>query len=203
MATADNSMDNSADNSTPAEVGGPQVAALVAGGSVAGAWVLDPSATRVEFHSTSMWGMAKVHGWFASVSGSGSVGSDGAATGEIAIDASSLDTKNKRRDNHLRSKDFFDVTQHPTVTYAVDGISPQDGNRVEVLGALTAHGRRRPLPFMAAVTEATADSVTIEVELDVDRSQFGMMWSPLRVASMHNRIVVSARFRRAGDQLTS
>jgi polyisoprenoid-binding protein YceI len=127
------------------------------------------------------------------------VGSDGAATGEIAVDASSLDTRNTRRDNHLRSKDFFGVTQYPTVTYAVDGMSPQDGNRVEVDGALTAHGQRRPLRFMAAVTEATADSVTIEAELDVDRSQFGMTWNLLRMASMHNRIVVSARFRRAGD----
>ncbi len=187
-----------ADSPTPAEVGGPPVAAFVAGGSATGTWVLDPDATRVEFHSTSMWGMAKVHGQFTSVSGGGSVGPDGAATGELAIEASSLDTKNKKRDKHLRSKDFFDVTQHPTVTYSVDGISPQDGNRVEVVGALTAHGQRRPLRFVAAVTEAAVDAVTIEAELDVDRSQFGMMWSPLKVASMNNRIVVTARFRRSG-----
>jgi polyisoprenoid-binding protein YceI len=184
---------------TPAEVGGQSVADFVAGGSAAGAWVLDPDATRVEFHSTSMWGMAKVHGRFASVSGGGSVGPDGAATGEVAIEASSLDTKNKKRDKHLRSKDFFDVTQYPTVTYEVEGVSPQDENRVEVLGALTAHGQRRPLPFVATVTEAAADAVTFDAELDVDRSQFGMMWSPLKVASMNNRIVVSARFRRAAD----
>jgi polyisoprenoid-binding protein YceI len=184
-----------ADIPTP---GGSAVAALVADGSATGEWVLDQDATRVEFHSTSMWGLAKVHGRFTSVSGEGSVGPDGAVTGELAVEASSLDTKNSRRDKHLRSKDFFDVTRHPTVTYAVDGISPQDGNRVEIDGALTARGQRRPLRFTAAVTEATADAVTVEAELDVDRSQFGMTWSPLKVASMHNRVVVNARFRRAG-----
>jgi polyisoprenoid-binding protein YceI len=80
----------------------------------------------------------------------------------------------------------------------VEGISPQDGNRVEIQGALTVRGQRRPLPFVATVTEATADAVTVEAELDVDRSQFGMKWRPLGVASMKNRIVVNAHFRRAG-----
>jgi polyisoprenoid-binding protein YceI len=186
-----------ADSPTPAEVGGPDVAAFVDGGSAVGAWVLEPAATRVEFHTTSMWGFQKVHGRFASVSGGGSVGPDGAVTGELAIEAASLDTKIGQRDKHLRSKDFFDVTQHPTVTYTVDGISPRDGNRVEVVGALTAHGQQRPLRFEAAVTEATADAVTFEAKLEVDRSQFGMTWSPLKVASMKNRVVVSVRFRRA------
>ncbi|WP_165486124.1 YceI family protein [Frankia sp. Cppng1_Ct_nod] len=185
------------DRPTPAAVGGQPVAAFVAGGSATGTWTLDPASSRVEFHSKSMWGMAKIHGHFTSVGGKGSVGPSGTATGELTIEASSLDTKHKKRDTHLRSKDFFDVTQYPTITYTVDRISPLDGNRVEVLGVLTVRGQSQPLPFTATVTNATADAVAIEAELDVDRSRFGIGWSPMKVASMNNRIVVSAHFRRA------
>ncbi len=182
---------------TPAPAGGQPVAAFVAGGSAAGTWTLDPAVSRVEFHSASMWGMAKIHGQFTAVSATGSVSPSGAVTGEITIQAASLDTKNKKRDIHLRSKDFFDVAQYSTITYSVDRISPLDGNRVEVLGVLTVRGQRHPLPFTATVTDATADAVTIETELEVDRSHFGMGWSPMKMASMSNRIVVNAHFRKA------
>jgi polyisoprenoid-binding protein YceI len=172
-------------------------AALVADGTAVGDWTLDPAATRIEFHTASMWGLAKVHGWFTTVSGSGRVTADGAVTGEVVIDAASVDTKNKRRDDHLRSDDFFDVAQHPTITYTVEGIVPTDSDQVEVRGTLTARGQSESLPFKATVTEATADTVTLEAELNVDRSRFGMTWSPMKVATMHNRVVVKARLRRA------
>jgi polyisoprenoid-binding protein YceI len=173
-------------------------ASLVADGTAAGDWTLDPAATRIEFHSASIWGLVKVHGWFTTVSGSGRVTPDGAVTGELVVDAASLDTKNKRRDDHLRSADFFDVASHPTVTYTVEGVVPADGDQVEVRGTLAARGQSESLPFKATVTEATADAVTLEAEVNVDRARFGMTWSPMKVATTQNRVVVKARLRRAG-----
>ncbi|MEY9964819.1 polyisoprenoid-binding protein YceI [Streptacidiphilus sp. MAP12-16] len=171
-------------------------ASFAASAAAAGGWVLDPARTRIGLHSKSMWGMVKVNGEFSSVRGSGQVAPDGSVAGEVTIDASSVDTKNKKRDEHLRSKDFFDVANFPTITYTVEGISPLDGNQVTVLGTLTARGHSEALPLTATVTEATADEVTIEGEVHVDRSRFGMMWSPLKVATMDNRITVTANFRR-------
>lgn len=184
-------------NTPTPDSGGPSVATFVTSGAASGAWTLDPAATTIDFHSTSIWGLAKVHGRFGEVSGAGSVAPDGTASGKITVDAASVDSKNKRRDEHLRSKDFFDVTGHPTITYDVRGISPLEGGRAQVQGVLTARGVSRPLEFAATVTEATADAVVIEAELTVDRSTFGMTWSPLKMATTQNRIVVHARFDRA------
>jgi polyisoprenoid-binding protein YceI len=179
---------------------GPSTSAagLVMDGTAAGDWTLDAAGSRVEFHTASIWGLAKIHGRFATVSGSAQVTANGAVTGEVVIDAASVDTKNKKRDDHLRSDDFFDVTQHSTITYAVEGIVPTDGDQVEVRGTLTVRGRSESLPFKATVTEATADAVTLDAELDVDRSRFGITWSPMKVATMHNRVVLKARLRRTG-----
>lgn len=185
-------------SSTPdsADVSGPSVAAFVADGSAVGTWTLDSAASRVEFHSTSMWGMAKIHGHFDVVSGTAAVAPEGAVTGSVAVETASLDTKIGKRDKHLRSADFFDVARYPTATYSVESVSPLDGNLVDVAGTLAVRDQSQPLSFTAKVTEATPEAVTIEAELTVDRSQFGMLWRPLKVASLDNRVVVTARFQR-------
>lgn len=192
---------STSDLPTPADASATVPAAtaaeLLAAGGAAGTWKLDADASQVEFHSASMWGLVKIHGRFASVSGEGSVSPEGSVTGELVVEAASLDTRNKKRDVHLRSKDFFDVTEFPTLTYAVQSISPVAGDEVQVEGTLTVRGQQRPLPFTAKVTAAGADTVEVAAELDVERSQFGMTWRPMKVASMHNRIVVTARFHRA------
>lgn len=172
-------------------------AAFAADGAAAGTWTLDPAASRIEFHSTSMWGMAKVHGSFGAVSGSGTVAPDGTVTGRISVDAASVDSKIKKRDDHLRSADFFHVAEHPEISFAVDGITPAGGDTVEVRGTLTARGHGEPLTFTATLSDASADAATLAGEFEVDRSRFGMTWSPMKMATMRNRIVVSLRFRRA------
>lgn len=171
-------------------------AAFTADGAAAGAWTLDPAASRIEFHSKSMWGMAKVHGVFGTVSGSGTVAADGTVTGRVVVDAASVDSKVQKRDDHLRSKDFFHVDEHPEITFAVTGITPQGGDTVEVRGTLTARGHDEAVTFTATLSDASAEAVTLAGELAVDRSRFGMTWSPMKMATMHNRIVVSLRFRK-------
>ena len=63
-------------------------------------------------------------------------------TGTITVAARSVGTKNKRRDDYLRSADFFDVVNHPDITFTVDGIRPDNGG-VRVTGSLTVRGRTR------------------------------------------------------------
>ena len=63
-------------------------------------------------------------------------------------------------------------------------------------GTLEAVGVTEPLRFTADVAEASAEAVTLRAELAVDRSRFGMTWSPLRMAAMQATGVVTARFAR-------
>lgn len=63
--------------------------------------------------------MITVHNRFQKFDGEGTVNADGTVSGHLVIDATSLTTKNRKRDEHLRSADFFDVEHHPTVTISL------------------------------------------------------------------------------------
>lgn len=84
-----------------------------------GRWVLDPAGSRADFYVRHFWGLITVHGWFDRLSGAGTVAADGTMTGTVIIDATSVSSKNKQRDQHLRSADFFDVERHPRVVITV------------------------------------------------------------------------------------
>ncbi len=172
-------------------------AALVRNGELTGRWQLDPAASRVEFRVKHFWHAVTVRGWFERLAGSGTVGPDGAVSGRLSIDATSLNTKNKQRDKHLRSADFFDVEHHPDVVVTVDSATAADGGQLAVAGTLEAAGKRQPVTFTVEVTDAGADAVTLRADLVVDRTLFGMNWRPLGIAAKEAAATVTARFTRA------
>src|SRR5215469_16652935 len=126
----------------------PVVQALLKDGTLAGTWALDPHASSIRLTS-KIYGLIPVNGVFREVSGNGTVSPDGQASGTLTIAAASIDTRNTRRDTHLRSADFFDSGNHPDITFTADGFRPS-GQDVTVSGVLTVHGRTRPLSFSAA-----------------------------------------------------
>src|SRR5690242_6889788 len=128
------------------------------GGSLAGTWTLDSSKSQVGLRSKSMWGLAPVKGVFRRVTGQSVVTPDGELTATVTVDAASIDTKNKKRDAHLRSADFFEVDKHPDITFRLDGLKPA-ADAVTVTGKLTVHGRTRPLSFGATVSSFDGDEV--------------------------------------------
>src|ERR1700759_401867 len=98
------------------------VQALLQGGTLTGAWTLDPAKSEGVLKTRHTWGLLPLRGTFGQVSGNGTVTADGQASGVIKVDAGSVDTKNPRRDKHLRSADFFHVEKHPEFTFAVDSV---------------------------------------------------------------------------------
>ena len=63
----------------------------------------------------------------------------------LTIDATSVDTRDENRDNHLRTNDFFDVENHPTWTFTSTSISPESPTEWKVTGDLTIRGVTRPV----------------------------------------------------------
>jgi polyisoprenoid-binding protein YceI len=167
--------------------------ALLQDAKLAGSWALDASRSEVRLKSRSVWGLVPVKGVFRQVSGNGTVSADGDATGTITVAAQSVDTKNNRRDQHLRSADFFDVANHPDIIFTVDGIRPDNGG-VRVTGSLSVRGQTRPVSFDAKVSSADGE-VTLDGQVQVNRADFGLTWNQMGT-SMHNTITVHAVFTR-------
>jgi polyisoprenoid-binding protein YceI len=135
--------------------------ALLKDGNLAGEWVLDPVKSRIGLKSRTMWGLAPVNGVFRKASGNGTVRADGTANGTVTVAAASIETKNTRRDTHLRSADFFDSGNYPDIAFTADGIRPS-GQGAAVTGTLTVRDRTRPLSF-----DATAD-IHLDGEITLD-----------------------------------
>jgi polyisoprenoid-binding protein YceI len=164
--------------------------------TTAGTWRLDPTSTTIEFHTKAMWGMAKVNGTFTAVSGVGVVGGQGAISGELVVDASSIETKNKRRDKHLRSADFLEVSKYPTFSFTASEVTPSDDGTLTITGALHIKDRSIPIDVVATSTSQSSERVTVTAEATIDRSRWGMTWAKMG-AGLVNRVVVVAQFVRS------
>lgn len=110
----------------------------------AGTWTIDTSHSEVSFTIRHL-GLFKVHGSFRDFRGSIVIDDDlpsSSVTVEVAMD--SVDTGEPDRDKHLRSADFFDVGNHPTMHFRSTGLRLEDGGAV-LVGGLTVRGVTRPL----------------------------------------------------------
>jgi polyisoprenoid-binding protein YceI len=97
-------------------------------------------------------------------------------TGSVTIDAASIDTKNKKRDGHLRSSDFFDTQRFPSIVVQVSATMIRDG-QAQVRSSLVIRGITEPLTFTGQIEEATADTLTLAGTFTADRDRFGMSWN--------------------------
>ncbi|PBC60041.1 hypothetical protein BKI49_32095 [Streptomyces sp. Tue6028] len=165
----------------------------------AGHWTLDPAGTTVGFQHRTFWGLLNVKGVFAEVGGDGEVLAGGGAHGSVTIGAASLDTRNAKRDEHLRSADFFDVETHPSLVFTATEVTPSGDATVHVTGDLTVLGVTRALSFTAKASEISADAVTLTAELPVERGDFGMSWNQAGMLKPLTRVTIAARFTRRAD----
>ncbi|MDH3200814.1 MAG: YceI family protein [Myxococcales bacterium] len=96
---------------------------------------------------------------------------------KVTLQVASIDTQNQKRDDHLRSPDFFDAEKHPTITFASTSIRPK-GNQLIVKGNLTMRGTTKPvtIPFKVAKGKngAGVDTTTYKGKVTIDRNDFGV-----------------------------
>lgn len=170
--------------------------AQLAGGSLAGQWTLDQARSSVALRSKSMWGLVPVKGTFGQVSGAAEIAATGEASGTITVSAASVDTKMTARDKHLRSADFFDTENHPEITFTATEIALA-GDDATITGSLQVRGQARPLSVPAHVTAPGPDTLQLDTQLEIDRSDFGLTWKGPFGASFHNTLSIRAVFSRS------
>jgi polyisoprenoid-binding protein YceI len=115
-------------------------------GYLAGTWNIDPVHSEVGFSVRHMM-VSKVRGRFGEFSGQIVTGEEPTASSVTAeIKMASISTGNDQRDEHIRSADFFEVENHPTMTFTSTGVRVEDGEFI-VDGDLTLKGATKNVPL--------------------------------------------------------
>jgi polyisoprenoid-binding protein YceI len=156
-----------------------------------GTWKLNTERTSVGFRTRAAW-IIRAKGTLQATHGTALVGADGRVSGEIVIDPASVDTEVGKRDDHLRSADFFDVAHYPTITFTVSEVRPAVSGDLEVIGNLDVHGRSTPLTLLAEVGLA-GESATLSTEVEITKSMLGMK----KMTPAKSWVTVHAQFDRA------
>jgi len=160
--------------------------ALVAPAS-ASTWDIDPAHTSAQFAVRHLM-VSTVRGAFGKVSGSVNFDeSDPTKSSvEATIDAASIDTRNEKRDQHLKSPDFFDVEKFPTITFKSKKVEAAGANKFKVTGDLTLHGVTKEVVLDVEGSPKPMKDPRGSLKLGgvattkINRKDFGVVWnSPL------------------------
>ncbi|MCS6830132.1 MAG: YceI family protein [Armatimonadota bacterium] len=143
---------------------------------------IDPVHTSLVFRVKHM-NTAYVYGMFREVKGTVIVDEANPARSSINIEvnADSVFTANEQRDNHLRSPDFFNTRQFPTITFRSTEVRRVNANTVQVRGNLTIRGITRPLTTSVTLTgkgknPRGQDIIGFETTFTIRRSEFGIRY---------------------------
>jgi polyisoprenoid-binding protein YceI len=147
----------------------------------AGRWDIDRSHSSVEFAVRHLM-VSKVRGRFGEFSGTLHIGeAPEESSVEVVIEATSIDTRDGGRDEHLRSADFLDVAGHPTLTFRSTAVRGRD-ERWQVDGELTIRGVTRPVTLDVTLEGVVRSPwgkqvASFTASTEVDREDFGLTWN--------------------------
>ena len=102
---------------------------------------------------------------------------------QFEVDAASVDTANKDRDDHLRSPDFLNAKSHPKISFQSVKVAKEAGDKLQVTGKLSLHGVEKEITVTAAYTgtgknQRGAEVAGFEAAFTLKRSEFGIATFP-------------------------
>ena len=160
-------------------------------------WTLNPDESFVEFTIKTFWGLTSVRGRFDRFGGAYETGPTGTKIA-LTVDADSLDTGNRKRDEHLRTEDFFHVGRHPRVRFVSTRVDEIADGVLHVTGELEAAGTVVQLEFPAMV-QPVGGGLEIEAATTVDPTRFGMSRGHASMIRTPATIRVKARLERVAN----
>ena len=163
----------------------------------AGVWSLDPDRSTVDFKIRNFWGLISVKGRFTDVSGDGQVTGKGAVFGRLDIQVASLHTGIGKRDEHLRSADFFDADRYPDISVVVTALEPATGNDAALRATFSIKGVTAEVPLPVHVNALDDGSVQVLAKTEIDRDQFDIGWNQLGMVAKTATVSADAYFVRA------
>ena len=145
-------------------------------------WNIDPSHSAVELSVRHLM-ITNVKGRFGKLSGTVELDTEHPERSQIdvTIDATSIDTRDDKRDAHLRSPDFFDVEQFPTIEFVSKRVEARDDS-FALTGDLTVHGVTREVTWNLDYDGSVQDPwggtrAGFSATIDVNRKDWGLEWN--------------------------
>lgn len=148
---------------------------------VATTWTIDPAHTTVGFSARHLMA-ARVRGSFKTFSGEVRIAERPEdSTVAVSIDAASIDTGVEDRDNHLRSPDFLDVENYPSLEFASTAVRASSGG-YEVDGELAIRGTSQPvtlrMQYLGVMNDPWGnEKAMFSATTEIDREDFGLTWN--------------------------
>jgi polyisoprenoid-binding protein YceI len=160
-----------------------ETSTLASASSLTGTYNIDPTHSRIGFVARHAM-VTKVRGSFNDFSGSGFFDAENPAASNLSltIQASSIDTRNADRDNHLRSNDFFDMENYPEIRFASTGVEKLDDEHYRVTGDLTLKDATKPISIDFELSGPVQDPwgntrIGLEGSVAVNRKDWGLNWN--------------------------
>lgn len=150
-------------------------------------WQLDKSHSNIGFKVRHL-GISTVRGSFGSYDAQLTFDPEDLTTlrATATIDVASIDTQNERRDNHLRSDDFFNAEQYPQMKFVSKRVQNVKGNTFQIVGDLTIRDVTKEVVLEAEMTGTTTmrgkRRVGFEAQTTVDRFDYNLKWGALTEA---------------------
>lgn len=146
-------------------------------------WKIDTSHSAAQFSVRHMM-VSTVRGGFGTLTGTViyDPANLAATTVEAEVDVNTIDTRNERRDKHLRSADFFDVEKFPKMTFKSKSVRPVAPGKMQLIGDLTIRGTTKEVTFdvegpTAPVNTGRGLKMGAVATAKINRSDFGITWN--------------------------
>lgn len=146
-------------------------------------WNLDPSHSSVEFAVKHMV-ISSTKGRFTDYAVEAEVDEANLANSKaiVRINAASIDSRDEKRDAHLRSGDFFDAENHPYITFESKRLEPKGGSDYRIVGDLTIRGVTKEVVLDGEVTGPVKDPwggtrFGLSAHGKVNRKEWGLTWN--------------------------
>ena len=146
-------------------------------------WQIDRAHSAAQFSVRHLM-VSTVRGHFGALTGAIRYDPANPSTASVQaeVDVSTIDTREPKRDAHLKSPDFFDVAKHPKMTFQSTKVEPVGAGKLQVTGDLTIRGVTRPVVFnVEGLTEPIKDRSGLRrgamAVAKINRKDYGMTWN--------------------------
>jgi polyisoprenoid-binding protein YceI len=178
-----------------------------------GTYELDRGHSGVEFVARHLM-ISKVRGRFSDFGGRIRIAeAPEQSSVEVTVQAASVDSGDPKRDEHLRSPDFFDVASYPTLAFRSTRVEPHKSGAWSVQGDLTIRGVTKPVTLTVDFDGATRtpwgeDRVGFSAATELDREEWGLTWNQALdtggvVVGKKVRVELNVEAFRSEDQAAS